>query len=175
MRLFTIIFITCFTVLSCDTKDNTPNDFLFIEAIENKIKELEKYNYKLHQFILKDSLQDTLLIDSVEWKKEFSLFFDNAISKKQVNNFKLNKTTTNNGFIKEYIAKDEKQDIRKLSYSQKLDSSFIYKVHVIKKNRLSEIVYHIEFDSNKGYLISSKQNLPYSYTTLFRIEGVFIP
>lgn len=174
MRHYIIIFIIFFTFFSCDKKENITNEFLFINAIENKIKELEKYNYKLHQFIVKDSLQDTLLIDSVEWKKEFSLFFDNAISKKQVNNYKLNETNNNKGFIKEFIAKDKKQNIRKLSYSQKLDSSFIYKVHVIKKNRLSEIDYHIEFDSNKGYLINSKQNLPYSYSTLFRIEGIFI-
>ena len=51
----------------------------------------------------------------------------------------------------------------------------MYTAHIVKKNRLSEIIYNIEFDSNKGYLISSSQILPYSYHTLFRIEGIFTP
>ena len=173
MRFLPYIILLFFT--ACNVKKNEKEYYYFVAAFDQKIKELELNNYKLHQFIIKDEKQDTLLIDSVEWKKELVLFFDHALSKKKSINYKRTEKSIKEIVKIEYDLVGDSEDLKRVSFVSKNNGAFIYNAQLIKKNRLSEISYNIEFDSEKGYLIKGVQKVPYSYETTFRIEGYFIP
>ena len=177
-QIINMRFLSCIILLlfiACNVKINETENRYFLAAFNQKIKELESNKYKLHQFIIKDEKQDTLLIDSVEWKKELALFFDNALTEKKAINYRKIGKSSKDLVNVEYNLIDDSEDLKKVSYVLKQDSSFIYNAHIIKKNRLSEITYYIEFDSSKGYLIKGFQKVPYSHETEFRIEVYFIP
>ena len=162
-----IVFISF--IFSCSNGDKSSQESVLNSHYLTHIQKLKRDNIKLTKYIIKGDKRDTLYIDTVNWKKELSLFLESDISRKKIDFYKITSFEDSSKFL--FQTTSNKQAVKKLNYS--LDNNdLIVNIDVHKKNGLYDFFYYLEL-SSKGYLIEVKQKVNMVYESKYIIEGKF--
>jgi len=162
-----IVFVSF--ILSCSSSDKSSNVKVLIHHYIAQIQKLKNDNVKLTKYISKGEKQDTLYIDTVNWKRELSLFLESDISKKKISLYKITSFEDSSKFL--FQTNSYKQDVKKLKYSLS-NNDLIVNIDVHKRSGLYDFFYYLEL-SSKGYLIKVKQKVNMVYESKYTIEGKF--
>ncbi len=172
------ILISCFS-FNCTseqnqgTKGNTTNSYFDVTGFfKEEIKKLE--DRKIEKTVILNSLNQTLLLDSIDFEIEFAPFLSSSISQSALTGkYTVDTTIQSNISLINYTAKEEELKVQSIKITKSPNG--IEQIDILKKSE--SLIYssdqELTYNSNKGYSIVSKQKVFLFEPTASQIHSTF--
>jgi len=158
-------------LVGCTSPIKQKNEGIVNQHIQTIISQLEDNNIGLIKYLNKSGKEDTLKIESVNWKKELSIFINNDI--KPNNLTKYNVVDDKQKSTVTYISKDESNKIKFLNIKFNNEIVETIKISIVNQENIYDIKYELEINRKNGFLIEAQHQVDYLYKDDFRVEGKF--
>jgi hypothetical protein len=135
--------------------------------IKSEIERLSKEKPRVIKIATLNSKADTIITDSLDWKRELNIFLMNDLDSSQLVNYTMSDLFSNSGNENEdwhrvYIAKNPEEKIQQVQ-TVTIGNTLLSRIEIIiqKKHELFTYYKKLIYDTKTGYEISGSQDIKF--------------
>ena len=167
-----LTIITSFLIFSsCNTEVKKEETYLYHDKIKEKVMEFQASNTSFKLCMVSEGKRDTIIINSENLETRLKPFFIDGVISNLVSEYNRVEYKKDGYDVVELCSNNKKHKVKRLLYKENLQGDFYYVMHSSGKNRLATNFTNISFSSKGDFLIISDQEVPFSYSTNYRVEG----
>lgn len=168
---FCVVLITASLLFSCVKQENNKESYLYFDKIKGTLSDNIKEGNKYQLFYKSNEKKDTVEIPCSEAEKNTMIIFRYGLNEQDLEKYNKKQYQKGNYLVTEYSAKKAREVVQQVSYKENKKGKYYYMIKTVKNNRLINSTTELSFSSEGDFLIKSNQEVPLSYSNIYRVEG----